>query len=204
MANFRQVALVVNCGYARVCIYRNSNPDQRGQYARQSIDTTRRAINFREQFSTYCLPESYFKVSEKKNTSQFDRDCNRIIDGFKSNFPFGTNRDSYLDTFSSSKWYELSVEERKRHSLGNCARCFELHRETQESFPLKPFYHHKPVVTIDQEALQRLGVKKFTTGLLTELNQLYQAEASTSFTDALVQTKSSGLEKKKVKKKRGR
>ena len=200
MASFRQVALVVNCGYARVSIYQNSNPDQRGRHARQSIDTTRRATKFREQFSTYCLPESYFKVSGNKNTSQFDRDCKRIVDGFKSKFPFGTNRDSYLATFSNSKWYELSVEERKRHSLGNCVRCFELHRESQESFPLKPFYHHNPIVTVDQEALQRLGVKKFTAGILTELNQVYQAEASTSFTDALVQTKSSGLEKKKSQK----
>ena len=200
MANFRQVGLVVNCGYARVCIYLNSNPEGRGQHARQSIDTLRRATNFREQFSSFCLPESYFKVSEKKKTSQFDRDCQRIVDGFRSKFPFGTNRDSYLETFSNSKWYGLSVEERNRHSLSNCVRCFEVHREIQECFPLRPFYHHKPLVTLDQEAFQRLGVKNFTSGLLTELNQVYKAEASTSFADALVETKTLGLEKKKSKK----
>ena len=53
------------------------------------------------------------------------------------------------------------------------------------------------MVPVNQDALQRLGVKKFTTGVLTELNKVYEAEASTSFTDALVRTKSSGLEKKK-------
>ena len=74
-------------------------------------------------------------------------------------------------------------------------------------FPLKPFYRHKPVdpvVTVNQDAIQRLGVKKFTTGVLTELNRVYEVEASTSFTDALVKTKSSGLEKKSVRRKRGR
>jgi hypothetical protein len=43
-----------------------------------------------------------------------------------------------------------------------------------------------------------MGVNKFTSGVFTELNRVYdQAGASTSFTDALVRTKSSGLEKKK-------
>ncbi len=45
--------------------------------------------------------------------------------------------------------------------------------------------------------MQRQGIKKFTTGVLTELNRVYEVEASTSFTDVLVRTKSSGLEKKK-------
>ena len=67
----------------------------------------------------------------------------------------------------------------------------------QESFPLKPFYQPKPKVIIDHEALQTLGVKRFTSGLISELNQMYEDEASTSFTDALVQSKSSGLERKK-------
>ena len=39
--------------------------------------------------------------------------------------------------------------------------------------------------------------KKFTAGVLTELNRVYEVEASTSFTDALVRTNTSGLEKKK-------
>ena len=44
-----------------------------------------------------------------------------------------------------------------------------------------------------------LGVKKFTTGVLKELNQVYETEASTSFTNAVVSTHSSGLEKKRSK-----
>ena len=65
---------------------------------------------------------------------------------------------------------------------------------------LKPAYHNKPIVTVDQAALKRLGEKKFTSGVLIELNRVFEAEASTSFTNALVSTKSSGLEHKKSKK----
>ena len=92
--------------------------------------------------------------------------------------------------------------ERRQHSLSNCVKCHELHKDSQKSFPLKPLYHHKPFVTINQDAMQKLGVKKFTAGLLTELNRVYDVEASTSFTDALVRTSTSGLEKKCPKEKR--
>ena len=106
MANFhRQVALLVNCGYARVCIYRNSNPQRKGKHARQTIDTLKRMTNFKEQFSdTYHFPEGYFDVNGKDNMTQFDRDCNKILDGFKSKFPTGANKESYLETFSHSSY----------------------------------------------------------------------------------------------------
>ena len=45
--------------------------------------------------------------------------------------------------------------------------------------------------------MQRLGVKKFTSGVMEELNRVYESRASTSFADAVVSTSSSGLEKKK-------
>ena len=196
----RQVALVINCRYARVSIFDNSNPKERGRYARL-IDTKQRATKFREQFgSTFSLTDPYFKVSDKKSTSQFDRDCKKIMDGFSGKFPVNTDRKTYVKTFS--EWGKLSLEEKKKHSLSSCDRCFELHRDMQESFPLKPFYQPKPKVIIDHEALQTLGVKRFTSGLISELNQMYEDEASTSFTDALVQSKSSGLERKKSRNER--
>ena len=189
----RRVALSVNCGYARVCIYQNSNPQRTGKYARQSIDVAKRQTAFKEQFSsTYSFTEDYFSV-RSKNTTQFDRDCNKILDGFKSKL-------SYLNTFSYSKWCELPITERRQHSLSNCVRCYELHRDSQQSFPLKPTYHNEAIVKVNQDAMQRLGVKKFTTSVLTELNRVYEVEASTSFSDALVTTDSCGLEKKKSQK----
>ena len=47
--------------------------------------------------------------------------------------------------------------------------------------------------------MKTLGLKKFTTGVLTELNRVYETEASTSFNDVVVSTSSSGLQKKKSK-----
>ena len=199
MAFIRHTALAVNCGYARVCIHRNSNPERgTGSHARQSIDTTKRMTNFKEQFSsTYCFPEGYFDVKGKNKMTQFERDCNKILDSFGTKFLAGGDKESYLNTFSHSKWHKLSVAERKQHTLANCARCFELHKDSQHSFPLKPFYHHKPIITVDQDALRRQNIKKVTTSVLTELNCVYEVETSTSFTDAVVRNKSSGLEKKK-------
>ena len=192
----RRVALVVNCGYARVCIYQNSNPGRTGQSARQTIDIAKRQSSFKDQFSsTYCFPADYFNV-KSKNTTQFDRDCNKILDGFKKTFS-GCSRESYLNMFSYSKWCALHETERRQHSLSNCVKCHELHEDSQQSFPLKPLYHHKPFVTVNQDAMQKVGVKKFTAGVLTELNGVYEVEASTSFTDALVRTNTSGLKKKK-------
>ena len=195
MACVRYVALAVNCGYARVCIYQNSNPQRTGPNARQAIDKTKRETKFRDQFSgTYFFPEGYFSVIGRKGLTQFNRDCDKVLDGFKSKFPVRQPRESYLDTFSHS---ELPVAERKQHSLGKCGRCFELHKDSQLSFPLKPCYHHKPILSIDEDALQRLGLKKFTSGVMEELNRVYESRASTSFADAVVSTSSSGLEKKK-------
>ena len=51
--------------------------------------------------------------------------------------------------------------------------------------------------------MKRLGVKRFTEKVLTDLNYVYESEASTSFTDALVKSKSSGLEKKSPRRRKG-
>ena len=51
-----------------------------------------------------------------------------------------------------------------------------------------------------QKVLEKIQEPMFTTGLLTELNRVYENKASTSFTDALMN--SSDLEKKGKKDKR--
>ena len=184
--------------------YENSNPSKIGCYKRSSINTQNRALNFRAQFSmcpNYGIPENYFEQSRKDGTSQFDRDCNKILNGFASKFrtDIDMDRDSYLIRFSSGSWSELPTVEKHRHTLSNCDRCYECYKEHQHYSPLKPIYKSKPLVQIDAHALQRQGVKRFTTNVLSQLNTVYVAETSKSFTDALVATKSAGLEKKKSK-----
>ena len=171
MSCIRIVAHIVNCGYARVSIYENSSPLAKGQYARD-IDRQKRSFNFRSQFvcSSYGIPDGYFEQRGKDGNSQFDRDCNKILDGFFQS-DMGLCRDKYLNTFSIKSWSELCTVENNRHTLSHCTRCFECHEQ----------------------------VKKFTANVLSELNRVYRDEASTSFTDSLLKTKSVGLERKKSK-----
>ena len=89
----RRVALVVNCGYACVCIYQNSNPERTTGQSRLTIDIAKRQTSFKDQFtSTYCFLADYFIV-KSKSTTQFDRDCNKILDGFMNKFS-GCSRES--------------------------------------------------------------------------------------------------------------
>ena len=81
-----------------------------------------------------------------------------------------------MNTFSKSKWCALPVTERSQH----CVRCYELHKDRQQYFPLKPTYQPaETVVTVKQGAMQRLGVKRFTNSVIAELNRVYEDEAST-------------------------
>lgn len=141
MACIRRVSLIVNCGYARVSIYENSNPARNGRNARQTIDTTERLTEFKAQFSThqYGFPDDYFEP-HIKDPSMFDRDCSKILKSFSLKFrsECGFSRETYLQTFSSLKWSHLPASEKKQHTFSNCVRCSELHMDHQLSFPLKP------------------------------------------------------------------
>jgi hypothetical protein len=150
------------------------------------------------QFTTYSFPDDYFETTGKDKTTQFDRDCSKILDGFKMKFLAGGrgDRKKYLDTFSGAKWHRLPVVEKKEHSLSNCIRCFEQRYDIQRSFPLKPMFTHKPLIAVDLDALQRQGIKKFTGNVLTELNRAYDLEAGTSFTNAVAANRSSCSQKK--------
>ena len=114
------------------------------------------------------IPDGYFEQRGKDGKSQFDRDCNKILYGFKSKFQsdMGLGRDKYLNTFSIKSWSELCTVEKDRHNLSHCTRCFECHEQQQRSFPLKPIYQPQPVVDVDRNALQRQGIKKFTANVL--------------------------------------
>lgn len=200
MACIRKVALIVNCGYARACIYENS---RNGRKSRKTIDSQKRLANFKLQFGThseYGIPIRYFEAIGRDNICQFDRDCNKVLDGFKSKFrdEVAMNRDSYLSTFSLAKWSALPSTEKNRHTISNCVRCYEMHEEQQRFFPLKPLYQPQPVLIVNKVALEQQGLKTFTSNVLKELNRVYEDEATTSFTDSLLQTKSLGLERKKT------
>ena len=204
MAFRRRPSLILNCGYARACVYVNSDPKRRGRNARRNIDTACRSEKFLSQFGslpTYGIPEEYLTPTGRDHRSQLDRDSNKILDGFDSRFRGGLSREAYLTTFSLAKWSELAQSEKEQHTLSSCKRCFEQHEALQCSFPPKPVYHPEPVepvVTVDEAALERQGVRVFTANIVSELNRVYSSKASTSFADALVQDRSLRLVRKKT------
>lgn len=203
MSCIKIVSLQVNCGYARTCIYQNSNPKGIGSTVHLAIDTQARADNFKSQFSNlsnYVILDGYFECNGKSQKSQFDSDCEKILSGFRGKFRCnkGLSRDNYTDTFSPTKWSQLSETEKDQHTLGSCKYCYELHEATQLSFPLKPAYRPTPVLTIDSLALKQQGVEQFTTQVLGELNKVYADEVKISFTDALLASKTTDLERKKT------
>lgn len=195
----RQPSLIVNCGYARVCIYQNSDPSRKGRNARKNIDTGQRSDKFQSQFSTtlstYGIPDGYFEQTGKDHSSQFARDSAKILDGFRLKFPSESGLSREVE-FSFQKWSKLPVSEQVQHTLSKCTRCFEVHKVYQLAFPLKPHFHPDPVLVVNHEALQQQGLKLFTSNVVTELNRVYN-EASSSFRDALIQSKSLQLEHKK-------
>ena len=200
----RMVGLLVNCGYARTTIHNNSTSLDDGRYVK-SIDRQKRALNFRSQFNmcpNYGIPDGYFETVNKDGTSQFDRDCAKVLDAFKSKWPrgFTVDRKLYLEKFSAAKWSELPNAEKNMHTLSRCDKCTELHYSYQRAFPLKPVYEHTSLslVQLDREALHRQGVKKFTTKVLSEINNIYHEEVGTSFCEAVTLDKTSGLKKKKT------
>lgn len=93
---------------------------------------------------------------------------------------------------------ELPASEKSQHTLSNCIRCFEVHQYHQQQFTLKPQYHPQPAIIIDRARLLQQGAKAFTTNTVLELNRVYTNEANCSFTEALVQDRSLGLEWRKT------
>lgn len=205
MPGFRKASLIINCGYARVCIFQNSNPKGTvGRNARQNIDIAQRSDTFKARFSRYPhygIPNDYFIPTGKDQRSPFDRDSAKILDGFQSKFrnEIGYSRESYLQEFSLMKWSNLTSSEKQQHTMSNCMRCFQLAKDHQHYFPLKPVYEPQPVIAVNKDALQHQGIKAFTSNVCSELNSVYSDEAGSSFADSLVQVKSLQLEHKKTK-----
>ena len=86
MSLIRMLSLEVNCGYARTTIHNNSVTCLDGRYKKQV--KPERNLNFRTQFSTLCpnfgIPSDYFDAKFKDKTSQFEKDCDKLIQAFQT------------------------------------------------------------------------------------------------------------------------
>lgn len=195
----RYTTLEVNCGFARVAI-RELTPKIHG---RQSIDTQKRALEFRELFkdcSNYGIENSYFE--QDKNDSMFNRDCSRILKVFKKRWNPKEARVEYEEAFSLAKWKALSTDKKQLHTLSKCKACLKDHCNKQMTFPQSPYYKEE-IVTINTQCLEALGQKQATPQALAEINTTFTKAFDSSFTDLLVkhskevQKKPTASEKKK-------
>ena len=201
MATIHYLSLEVNCGFARAAIYHNSTKSF-GCNARLNINKAERASKFHTLFSnvpTFGIPEGYYEGHGKKRDSKFDNACNKVLDGFKQRWKEKCAKDKYLAEFSPTKWLELERSERQKHTLARCNRCYDKYKHLQEIFPLKPTYIPPPVLTVNTTALQRQGVKPFTRNALSCLDNVYKQQVGTTFTEATVKIRASGLERRRTK-----
>ena len=141
----RRVSLIINCGFARTSIYVHS-PVSTGRQARQQMDKADRAKKFKAQFSSCPL---YMHGNENTNMEQkgkdgrslFDRDCDKVLDSFKMKWHTANDKNEYIQHFAKERWTKLSTDEKQKHSLSNCTRCYDKHLKQQDSYPLKLCLH---------------------------------------------------------------
>ena len=98
----KHITLDFNCGYARTAV-RELTPKRRWKSATYA---TERASKFKDLFGAhekYGIQQSYFEVSDNK-PSQFNQDCEKILQIWSKRWNPSSTRQDYEDTFSIQKW----------------------------------------------------------------------------------------------------
>jgi hypothetical protein len=102
-ANFdKHITLNFNCGYARVAV-RELTPKGRWK---SSTYITERASKFRDLFGTnevYGIQPTYFEADDKM-LSQFDQDCEKIMQIWSKRWNPNSACQDYEATFAIQKW----------------------------------------------------------------------------------------------------
>ena len=102
-ANFdKHITLNFNCGYARVAV-RELTP--KGRWKNSTYYITERASKFRDLFGMnemYVIQPSYFEADDKK-LSQFDQDCEKIMQIWSKWWNPDSTRQEYEATFAIQK-----------------------------------------------------------------------------------------------------
>ena len=189
----RYFTLDFNCGFARTEV-RELTP--RGRWKDES-HTTKRTTEFKELFHDcehFGLQATYFE--SKPNLSDFDRDCTNILKLWSNRWNPSGNKKEYEETFSTTRWKNLPMEEKQLHTLRNCRGCYTKFGEAQWLFPQGPHHVHDPIVSVDTKQLQILGKKQATCEALREINAAFSETYSTTFTDSMVKHGQQGVQKR--------
>ncbi len=169
-----------NCGFARCAI--------RELTVAQSLNMEQRKEKLLELFSAcpdYGLKNQKFQ-SNKGRPSLFDRNCQKIIEAWRTKWNTVSSKTAYEAAFSVDTWSAMSPSDQQRHTLASCYECCTKFPELQQNFPLKPYYNVS-VVEIRDGVLQRMGKKESTQNVLKQLNQKFEDTFSKSFTESVIQ-----------------
>ena len=114
------------------------------------------------------------QIANKAGKSQFDRDCDKVLDGFKKKWPegVGVHKHEYLARFSIGKWSELPTEAKQIHTLSNCIVCCDKYQTYQVVFPLKPVFQLPTAINVNTTMLQQQGVNPL--GPIADISALSQ------------------------------
>ena len=194
-ANFnKHITLDFNCGYARVAV-RELTPKGRWKSATYM---TERALKFRNLFGMndkYGVQPSYFEANDNQS-SQFDHDCEKIVQIWSKRWNPSSTRQEYEATFAIQKWKDLSKEQKEQHTLQKCKACQKRHQELQLNFPMGPYFNRPCIISVNKEALDNISKKEATRQALAELNISFREAFETSFTNSLVSCGNTGVQKK--------
>ena len=133
-----------NCGFARTAV-RELTP--RGRWRDESYISKRKS-EFKQLFSDcehYGLQETYFE--SKPNLSDFDRDCEKVLKLWSNRWNPSENRKVYEETFATTRWKDLPLEEKHTHTLTKCKGCYKKFGAIQHLFPQGPYYDYNPIVS---------------------------------------------------------
>ena len=87
-------------------------------------------------------------------------------------------RDKILKTFSKTSWYELSAEEKEKHSLFDCKHCQKNHINYIKEFPIKNKLQQAKLNKI----LDTNNIGNITAQNVKNLNEEYKSNYGTTFT----------------------
>ena len=183
----------INCGYARVAIREYSEVGR----GKGHCDTVERAHKFKELFSpstTYINDATIFDGYGHRD-SKFDRYC-KGINGMFRKWSDRDSKQQYISHFSSNNWKQLSLKQKKRHSLANCKECAISHREQQTTFPGAMYNPATPIADSLKNILESNNDSATTTTkqILGEIQPVFEKAYGKSFTDTLATCPGSGLQ----------
>ena len=120
------VALLLNCGFARVAVYELSTVKRGKCRCSVNDDITSKFKKLFESCSSFTMPDEYLVIN--KNHSLFHRHCNYLLDCFSRKWSTGL-RSQYLEKFSTQNWKDIPSEQKSSHSLKNCSACAKKYLE---------------------------------------------------------------------------